>query len=76
MDVNQVQSLVDTIIVNGGKVTGYAAKDGPSVSASAEDPDGYRFKLLQRGPTPERICQLMLHVTDIGRAIKFYEMVH
>ncbi|KDO78256.1 hypothetical protein CISIN_1g0228181mg, partial [Citrus sinensis] len=41
--------------------------------ATEDDPDGYIFELIQRGPTPEPLCQVMLRVGDLGRSIKFYE---
>ncbi|RLN40178.1 lactoylglutathione lyase [Panicum miliaceum] len=71
----EVHNLVCTIISNGGTVRRYPepVKEGSLFSASAVDPDGYKFELLQRGATRERICQLMLHVTDITLAIDFYE---
>ncbi|CAI0431101.1 unnamed protein product [Linum tenue] len=48
-------------------------KGGKSVIAFVKDPDGYMFELIQRGPTPEPLCQVMLRVGDLDRAIKFYE---
>ncbi|KAG5045336.1 hypothetical protein JHK86_014742 [Glycine max] len=48
-------------------------KDGSAVIALIEDPDGYKFKLLERRPTSEPLCQLMLRVGDIDRVIAFYE---
>ncbi|KAF9590272.1 hypothetical protein IFM89_032280 [Coptis chinensis] len=41
--------------------------------ATEDDPDDYTFELIQRGPTPEPLCQVMLRVTDLDRAINFYE---
>lgn len=43
--------------------------------AFVEDPDGYKFELLERGPTPEPFCQVMLRVGDLDRSIEFYEKV-
>jgi lactoylglutathione lyase len=40
-----------------------------------KDPDGYTFELIQRGRTPEPLCQVMLRVGDLDRSIKFYEKV-
>jgi lactoylglutathione lyase len=48
-------------------------KGGTSVIAFAKDPDGYLFELIQRGPTPQPLCQIMLRVGDLDRSIKFYE---
>ena len=48
-------------------------KGGSTVIAFAQDPDGYMFELIQRGPTPEPLCQVMLRVGDLDRSIKFYE---
>ncbi|KAL3733477.1 hypothetical protein ACJRO7_022926 [Eucalyptus globulus] len=46
---------------------------GAQVYAFVEDPNGYSFELLQRGPTPDPLCQIMLQVTDLDRAASFYE---
>ncbi|KAF3447325.1 hypothetical protein FNV43_RR12511 [Rhamnella rubrinervis] len=48
-------------------------KGGSTIIAFIEDPDGYKFELLERGPTPEPLCQVMLRVGDLDRAIKFYK---
>ncbi|CAN1857326.1 Lactoylglutathione lyase GLX1 [Linum perenne] len=48
-------------------------KGGNSVIAFVKDHDGYTFELIQRGPTPEPLCQVMLRVGDLDRSIKFYE---
>jgi len=40
-----------------------------------EDPNGYNFELLERGPTPEPLCQVMLRVGDLDRSINFYKKV-
>jgi predicted enzyme related to lactoylglutathione lyase len=50
-------------------------KGGSTVIAFAQDPDGYMFELIQRGPTPEPLCQVMLRVGDLERSIMFYEKV-
>ncbi|XP_008804774.2 probable lactoylglutathione lyase, chloroplastic [Phoenix dactylifera] len=73
--VEDVTKTVDLIKAKGGKVT---REPGPvngvkTVIAFIEDPDGYKFQLLERGPTPEPLCQVMLHVGDFDRAINFYE---
>lgn len=61
----------------GGKVSREAGpvKGGKTVIAFVDDPDGYKFELIQRGPTPEPLCQVMLRVGDLDRSIKFYEKV-
>ncbi|OWM88775.1 hypothetical protein CDL15_Pgr002542 [Punica granatum] len=46
---------------------------GSTVYAFVEDPNGYSFEILQRPPTPEPLCQIMLSVLDLDRAISFYE---
>lgn len=68
---------MDLIKAKGGKVTREPGpvKGGSTVIAFIEDPDGYKFELLERGPTPEPLCQLMLRVGDLDRAISFYEKV-
>lgn len=73
----QVYKTVELIKAKGGKVSREPGpvKGGNSVIAFVEDPDGYKFELIQRGPTPEPLCQVMLRVGDLDRAIKFYENV-
>jgi predicted enzyme related to lactoylglutathione lyase len=71
----QVAKTVDIIKAKGGTVTREPGpvKGGKSVIAFIEDPDGYKFELIERGPTPEPLCQVMLRVGDLDRAINFYE---
>ncbi|XP_010925911.1 probable lactoylglutathione lyase, chloroplastic isoform X1 [Elaeis guineensis] len=73
--VEDVTKTVDLIKAKGGKVIREPdhVKGAKTVIAFIEDPDGYKFKLLERGPTPEPLCQVMLHVGDLDRAINFYE---
>jgi len=73
--VEDVAKTVDLIKAKGGKVTREPGpvKGGSSVIAFIEDPDGYKFELIERGPTPEPLCQVMLRVGDLDRAINFYE---
>ncbi|KAL7134799.1 hypothetical protein ABFS83_11G050000 [Erythranthe nasuta] len=73
--VDDVVKTVDLIKAKGGKVTREPGpvKGGKTVIAFVEDPDGYKFELLERGPTPEPFCQVMLRVGDLDRAIEFYE---
>ena len=68
---------MDLIKAKGGKVTREPGpvKGGRTVIAFIEDPDGYKFELLERGPTPEPLCQVMLRVGDLDRSINFYEQV-
>lgn len=68
---------MDLIKAKGGKVTREPGpvKGGETVIAFIEDPDGYKFELLERGPTPEPLCQVMLRVGDLDRSIDFYEKV-
>ncbi|KAK6137038.1 hypothetical protein DH2020_029219 [Rehmannia glutinosa] len=70
-----VAKTVDLVKAKGGKVTREPGpvKGGKTVIAFIEDPDGYKFELLERGPTPEPLCQVMLRVGDLDRAIEFYE---
>ncbi|GAB4854306.1 hypothetical protein Ancab_022892 [Ancistrocladus abbreviatus] len=69
-----VAKTVDLIKAKGGKVTRDPGpvKGGNSIIAFVEDPDGYKFELLQRGPTPEPLCQVMLRVGDLDQSINFY----
>ncbi|KAL6624500.1 hypothetical protein ACP70R_031821 [Stipagrostis hirtigluma subsp. patula] len=73
--VEDVAKTVDLIKAKGGTVTREPGpvKGGKSVIAFIEDPDGYKFELIERGPTPEPLCQVMLRVGDLDRAIEFYE---
>ncbi|KAI8018186.1 Lactoylglutathione lyase [Camellia lanceoleosa] len=70
-----VYKLVEDIKAKGGIITREPGpvKGGKTVIAFAKDPDGYLFELIQRGPTPEPLCQVMLRVGDLDRSIKFYE---
>ncbi|KAJ4839878.1 hypothetical protein Tsubulata_003184 [Turnera subulata] len=73
--VDDVAKTVELIKAKGGKVTREPGpvKGGSTVIAFIEDPDGYKFELLERGPTPEPLCQVMLRVGDLDRSINFYE---
>lgn len=68
---------MELIKAKGGKVTREPGpvKGGSTVIAFVEDFDGYKFELLERGPTPEPLCQVMLRVGDLDRSINFYEKV-
>lgn len=70
-----VYKMVEEIKAKGGTVTREPGpvKGGTTVIAFVKDPDGYIFELIQRGATPEPLCQVMLRVGDLERAIKFYE---
>ncbi|KAI8016524.1 hypothetical protein LOK49_LG05G02017 [Camellia lanceoleosa] len=63
------------IRAKGGNITREPGpvKGGTTVIAFVKDPDGYIFEPIQRGPTPEPFCQVMLRVGDLDRSIKFYE---
>ncbi|PPD78466.1 hypothetical protein GOBAR_DD24603 [Gossypium barbadense] len=73
--VEDVAKTVELIKIKGGKVTREPGpvKGGTTVIAFVEDPDGYKFELIERWPAPEPLCQVMLHVDDLDRSIKFYE---
>ncbi|KAJ6381834.1 hypothetical protein OIU77_030488 [Salix suchowensis] len=73
--VEDVAKTVELIKAKGGKVNRELGpvKGGSTVIAFVEDPDGYKFELLERGPTPEPLCQVMLRVGDLDRSISFYE---
>lgn len=73
----QVAKTVDLIRQKGGKVTREPGpvEGGSTKIAIIEDPDGYKFELLERGPTLEPLCQVMLRVGDLDRAINFYKKV-
>ena len=67
---------MDLVKAKGGKVTREPGpvKGGKSIIAFIEDP-GYKFELIQRPSTPEPLCQVMLRVGDLDRAVQFYEKV-
>lgn len=72
---DDVAKTVEIIRAKGGKVTREPGpvKGGKTVIAFIEDPDGYKFEILERPGTPEPLCQVMLRVGDLDRAISFYE---
>ncbi|KAK1266402.1 putative lactoylglutathione lyase, chloroplast [Acorus gramineus] len=43
-----------------------SVKSGNTVIAFIEDPDGYKFELLERGPTPEPLCQYTIAMMGYG----------
>lgn len=69
--------MVEDIRAKGGTITREPGpvKGGSTVIAFVKDPTGYLFELIQRGSTPEPLCQVMLRVGDLERSIKFYEKV-
>ncbi|KAJ7517888.1 hypothetical protein O6H91_21G044400 [Diphasiastrum complanatum] len=73
--VEDVYKTVELTKAKGGKVTREPGplEGGSSVNAFVEDPDGYKFELIQRDPTTEPLCQVMLRVGDLDRSINFYE---
>ncbi|XP_037495135.1 probable lactoylglutathione lyase, chloroplastic isoform X2 [Jatropha curcas] len=73
--VEDVAKTVNLVKAKGGRVTQEPGivKGGSTITAFVEDPDGYKFELLQRGPTPEPMCQVMLRVGDLDRSINFYK---
>nr|AVN99039.1 chloroplast lactoylglutathione lyase [Hymenophyllum caudiculatum] len=73
--VEDVYKTVEDIKSKGGRVTREAGPQEGSdiVIAVVEDPDGYKFQLIQRCPTPEPFAQVMLRVGDLKRCISFYE---
>jgi len=73
----QVYKLAEHIKSKGGNITREPGlvKGGSTVIAFAQDPDGYRFALIQRAEIHDPLCQVMLRVGDLERSIKFYEKV-
>ena len=55
-----VYGAVERIKAEGGKVTREAGpvKGGSTVIAFVKDPSGYLWELIQRGDTPEPLCQV------------------
>lgn len=76
--VEDVYKTVEKVKEKNGKVTREAGpvKGGKSVIAFVADPDGYKFELIQRPPTPEPLCQVMLRVGNLERSIDFYEKAY
>lgn len=68
---------MELVRAKGGKITREPSpvKGGNTTIAYIEDPDGYQFELLERVPSPEPLCKVMLRVGDLDRSIKFYEKV-
>ncbi|GLT85432.1 hypothetical protein SLE2022_036220 [Rubroshorea leprosula] len=73
--VDDVAKTVDLINAKRGKVIREPGpvNGGNTIIAFIEDPDGYEFELLERGPTPEPLCQVMLRVGNLERSINFYQ---
>ncbi|KAK7314431.1 hypothetical protein VNO77_32955 [Canavalia gladiata] len=73
--VDDISRIVELVRAKGGKITREPGpvEGGSSIIAFIEDPDGYKFELLERPPSPEPLCQVMLRVGDLDRSIKFYE---
>lgn len=76
--VEDVAKTVDFVKAKAGKVT---KEPGPvkgenSITAFIEDPNGYKFELLERAPRSEPLCKVMLRVGDIDRAIDFYKKAY
>ncbi|XP_040990452.1 lactoylglutathione lyase GLX1-like isoform X1 [Juglans microcarpa x Juglans regia] len=67
-----IYAMVENIRAKGGVITREPAGLS-TIYAFGLDPDGYSYELIQSPPTPEPISQIMLHVADLDRAIKFYE---
>ncbi|KAL2544944.1 putative lactoylglutathione lyase [Forsythia ovata] len=72
--VEDVAKMVELIKTKRGKVTQEPGpvKGGNTVIAFVDDPDGYKFELIERRPTSEPLCQVMLQVGDLDRSIDFY----
>ncbi|KAG6685808.1 hypothetical protein I3843_12G130200 [Carya illinoinensis] len=75
ISTQDIYAMVENIRAKGGVITHEPGTvTGPStIYAFGLDPDGYTYELIQSPPTPEPISQIMLHVADLDRAIKFYE---
>ncbi|CAJ2636722.1 unnamed protein product [Trifolium pratense] len=73
--MDDISRVVDIVRAKGGTITREPGpvNGGNSNIAVIEDPDGYKFELLERSPCPEPLCKVMLRVGDLDRSIKFYE---
>lgn len=69
---------MELIKSKGGNVVGEPkpAEGGGTVIAFVDDPDGYRFALIQRAPIHDPFAIVNLKVGDLDRAINFYEKVY
>lgn len=76
--VEDVAKTVELVRAKSGKVTREPGpvKGGKSVIAFVEDPEGYKWEIIQRPPTREPLCQVMLRVGDMDRSIAFYERAY
>ncbi|KAK4419967.1 putative lactoylglutathione lyase, chloroplastic [Sesamum alatum] len=76
--VEDVAKMVDLLKNKGVRVIQEPGlvEGGNTVIALVQDPDGYNCKLIQRGPTPEPLCQVMLRVGDLERSINFYRKAY
>ncbi|XP_059664835.1 lactoylglutathione lyase GLX1-like [Cornus florida] len=71
-----IYEMVELIRSKGGVITtepGTLEGGGTTIFAFVQDPDGYSFELVQSGPTPDPLSQMMLRVIDLDRATNFYE---
>ncbi|GJN19583.1 hypothetical protein PR202_gb06872 [Eleusine coracana subsp. coracana] len=66
--VDDVAKTVELIRAKGGKVTRESGpvKGGKTVIAFVEDPDGYKFEILERPATPEPLCQYTVAMMGYG----------
>ncbi|KAH7289207.1 hypothetical protein KP509_31G063600 [Ceratopteris richardii] len=72
--VEDLKAAVDTVKAKGGQVVSEGNLPGQTKpSAVVEDPDGYKFALIESGPVPDPFALIMLNVLDLDRAITFYE---
>ncbi|KAK7272713.1 hypothetical protein RJT34_29506 [Clitoria ternatea] len=73
--VDDISRIVELVRAKGGKIIREPApvEGGDSIIAFIEDPDGYKFELVERAPSPEPLCKVMLRVGNLDRSIKFYE---
>ncbi|KAE8682849.1 Lactoylglutathione lyase [Hibiscus syriacus] len=64
----KITKTVEIIKAKGGKVTREPGpvKGGSTVIAFVEDPDGYKFELIERWPTSEPLCQYTIAMMDCG----------
>ncbi|KAF5186984.1 Lactoylglutathione lyase [Thalictrum thalictroides] len=70
--VEDIRAKEGVIIRERGTLNGENSFN--SVVAYVQDYN-YTYKLIERDPTPEPLCQVMLRVTNLDRSIMFYEKV-
>jgi lactoylglutathione lyase len=73
ISVPNVQKTLDMIKKLGYKCPSAPAKERNDTYAYLEDPDGYKFKLIQRKSSREPFSQVSFRVADVDRSILYHQ---